>query len=97
MSLHQTDNEKERTAQPAPFLPFLFRPGRDDADVAVNRVPLDGEAPLTRGYLCPPWRPVNREIAILLRSYATSGKLGHNLSFLLRGSRVPYADHRLSR
>src|SRR6478609_7691409 len=37
MSLHQTDNEKERTAQPATFLPFLLRPGREAADVAVNR------------------------------------------------------------
>src|SRR4051812_46418574 len=36
MSLHQTDNEKERTAQPATFLPFLLRPGRVVVDVAVN-------------------------------------------------------------
>ena len=40
MSLHQTDNEKERTAQPTPFLPPCYQGRRSDADVAVNRVSL---------------------------------------------------------
>jgi hypothetical protein len=51
MSLHHSNNEKKRTAEPATFLPSQSTWAvRSATDLAVNRAPT-GEAPLTRGYL----------------------------------------------
>ena len=68
MSLHQTDNEKKRTAQPATILPPCYQVGKEATDLAVNRVSLDGEAPLTRWYLGGERRAVNIHLAILLQN-----------------------------
>jgi hypothetical protein len=68
MSLHQTYNEKEQTTNRQLSIPSFVKRRRSVTDVAVNRVPLESEAPLTRGYLCPGRPTVNRKIAILLRS-----------------------------
>jgi hypothetical protein len=51
MSLHPTNNEKERTAEPATSWTPFFKRAFVATDVAVNRVSLFGEAPLTRCYL----------------------------------------------
>jgi hypothetical protein len=68
MSLHHSNNEKEQTAQPAPYLLPCYQERMVGTDLAVNRVPLKSEAPLTRCYLCPGPPAVNRKMAILLRT-----------------------------
>jgi len=60
MSLHQSNNEKEQTANRQLSIPSLVERRRSVTDVAVNRVSLSGEAPLTRGYLWSVALPVNR-------------------------------------
>ena len=51
MSLHLTNNEKERTAEPATSWTLFLKRAFVATDGAVNRVSLFGEAPLTRCYL----------------------------------------------
>ena len=86
MSLHQTDNEKKRTAQPATILPPCYQVGKEATDLAVNRVSLDGEAPLTRGYLGGEFRPVN----IVLQFYVVMASVSLKIveyQRLVRGPR----------
>jgi hypothetical protein len=87
MSLHQSNNEKEQTANRQLSIPSLGERRRSVTDVAVNRVSLSGEAPLTRGYLCSVARPVNRKIAILLRNPVLGAENRRKLPniFMVRG------------
>jgi len=71
MSLHPTNNEKDTADTNFPL--FLKR-GIVDADIAVNRVPPFGEAPLTRGYLWVDDAPVNRVLQICCRYLASPRK-----------------------
>jgi hypothetical protein len=79
MSLHHSNNEKEQTAQSAPFLLPCRQERKVGTDLAVNRVPLESEAPLTRGYLWRGRSAVNRKMAILLRSLHFHSKIAGNL------------------
>ena len=58
MSLHQSNDEKKPTAEPATIPSPCSQVERYATDLAVSSTP-SSEAPLTRSYLGPPPPPVN--------------------------------------